>query len=88
MMRRRRAFGLECQLEMTDDPVNRLRIIYKKDNSHPAATGRTDQWIHLVDLADHLGPALGRHIARIIFNNGAMRRISRSLTHLPLWALE
>jgi len=68
---------------MTDDPVDRLRFIYKRDDSHPAATGGIDQWIHLVDLADHPGPALGRHITRLIFNDGAMRKISPSLTHLP-----
>jgi len=35
---------------MTDDSVDRLRFFDKRDDSHPAVTGRTDQWIHLVDL--------------------------------------
>jgi hypothetical protein len=73
MMRRRRPFGLKGQLEMTDDPVDRLRFFDERDDSHPAATSGTTKRIHLVDLADHLGPAFGRHIKVIIFNNGGIR---------------
>jgi len=69
MMRRRRPFGLKGKLEMADDPVDNLMIFNERDNLHPAATGRTDQWIHLVDLADHLGPACGWCISRLVFND-------------------
>jgi hypothetical protein len=55
---------------MLDDPVDCLRLIDKRDDSNPAATGRTDQWIHLIDLADHLSPALGRHIVWFFFDDG------------------
>ena len=42
MMRRRRPFGLKGQLEMADDPVDGFRLIDKRDDSHPAATGWID----------------------------------------------
>jgi len=66
MMMRRRPFGFEGQFEMTDDPVDGLRLLDKRDDSHPAATRRTDQWIHLINLADHPGPAFGERVPRPI----------------------
>ena len=80
--RRRRPFGLECQLEMTDDPVDCLGFLDKRYDVHPAFTGWTDQWVHLVDLADHLCPAFGRHISWLSFNDGGIKRTSPGLSHL------
>ncbi len=42
MMRRRWTFGLKCQFEMTDNPIDRLRFFDKRDDSHLTATGRTE----------------------------------------------
>jgi hypothetical protein len=55
MMGRRWAFNLEGQFEMAEDPVDGLRFFDKRDDSHLVSTRRTDQWIPLVDLTDHLG---------------------------------
>jgi hypothetical protein len=51
---------------MAVDSVDNFMIIYERDNGHPAATGSTDQWVQLIDLADHLGPAFGRHIVNLV----------------------
>jgi hypothetical protein len=83
MMRRRGPFGFEGQLEMTDDPVDNLMIIYERDDLHSASTCGTKQGIYLIHLADHLCPALGRHISRTIFGYERIKRISLSLMHLP-----
>jgi len=34
-------------------------------------------------LADHLGPAFGRHIGRTLFGDRRIQRITACLTHLP-----
>ena len=68
---------------MADDPVNGLRLFDKRDGSHLATTCRTKQRVHLVNLADHLGPALGRHIVWLIFDDGGMGEPRGSLAHLP-----
>jgi len=47
---------------MSDDPVDNRMIFDERDDSHPAATGRAHQRIHLIDFSYHLGPAFGRHI--------------------------
>jgi hypothetical protein len=39
---------------VTNDPVDCHRLFDKRDDSHPVATRREDQWIQLVDLANHL----------------------------------
>ena len=57
MMGRRWAFGLESQFEMAEDPVDGLRFFDRRDDSHLVSTRRTYQWIHLVDITDHLGPS-------------------------------
>jgi hypothetical protein len=82
MMRRRWPFSLKCQLEITDDPVDRLRFFEERDDSHPAATSGTIKRIHLEDLADHLGPALGGHISRIIINDGRKGDCRNSFDYL------
>ena len=68
--RRRWPCSLETELEMTDD-------------SHLASTYRTDQWIHLVDLADHLGPAFGGQKGRVIFNDRRRGDCRNSFSYLP-----
>jgi len=83
----RRPFGFKCQLEMTDDPVDNLMVLNERDDSHSASTGRTDQRVHLKNLADYLGPAFGRYISRV-FYDWVMRRGRPCLTALPPWALE
>ena len=55
--RRRWPLGMKAQLQMFDDLTNDLRIFNESDNEHLASTRRTDQWIHFLDLAEHLRPA-------------------------------
>jgi len=67
--RRRWPFGFKGQLEMSNDPVDDLRFFDKRDDSHLATACGTTKRIHFIDLANHLGPALGRHIVWFLFNN-------------------
>jgi hypothetical protein len=56
-LRRRRAFSLECQLEMGYDLIDNLVIIYKRYDGHFASTGGAQQRVDFIHLADHVGPA-------------------------------
>ncbi len=56
-MRRGRPFSFKGQLEMTDDPVDCLRLFDKRYDPHLATTGGAQQKIHFIDLKDQLGPA-------------------------------
>jgi len=67
---------------MSNDPVDCLRLIDKRDDSHLAAAGGTKQGIPFIHFADHLGPALGRYVRRVIFYNKRIKRISPGLSHL------
>ncbi len=78
-LRRGWPFGLEAELEIVDDLIDGCGIFDEGNDLHLASTRRTDQWIHLVDLADHLGPAFGGHIVWLIFNDRGIRRISLCL---------
>ena len=66
---------------MTDDPFDNLMVFNERDNGHFASARRTDQWIHFIDLADHVSPAFGRHISRVIFNDGGMREMAGRMIH-------
>jgi hypothetical protein len=68
---------------MADDPVDDLRLFDKRDDSHPAATRRTDERIDSIDLADHIGPAFGWHKQRLFFNDRGRRERRVSLAYLP-----
>ncbi len=63
---------------MADDPVDCLQLFDKRDDAHLATTRRADQWIHLIDLADHLRPAL-RWSKRLLLFDG-QERVSFLLT--------
>jgi len=82
MMRRGRPFGHKAKFEMADDPVDNLWIFNERDDPHPAATGRTDQGIHLVAFSYHLGPAFGRDRRQVIFDDGRIRRLVPGFAHL------
>jgi hypothetical protein len=72
--RRRRPYGLECQLEMTDDSVDGFRFFNKRDEAHLASAGWSQKGINFINLGDHLCPAFDRHVSLVVFNNGGMRR--------------
>jgi hypothetical protein len=66
---RRRLLGHERQLQVTDDPVDDRVLGQEGHNSHPPPATRTDHRINLVDLADHLGPALGSDGLRLLLDH-------------------
>jgi len=79
---RRRPLGLEAELEMVDDLIDNLRPFDKRYTSQLATTGRAQQRVHFIDLADHLGPAFGGHIVWLIFNERG-REGSPLLPYVP-----
>ena len=80
---RRRPLRHKGQVEVADDPVHYGIVGDEGDDPHPAAALRTDQRIHLVDLADHLGPALGRDRPELLLNNPERKRPKACLLDLP-----
>ena len=64
--RRRRPLRDKGQLEVVDDAVHHGIVGEESDDLHRAPALRTDQRVNLIDLADHLGPALGREEAGLI----------------------
>ena len=54
-----RATLIKRQLQMIDDPVHNGILRDESDDLHSAATLGADHRIYLIDLPDHLGPALG-----------------------------
>ena len=60
---------MKAKLEVGDDPIDDLMIFYENNDSHLPSTLRTEEGIHLVDLADHLSPAFRGHIAWFFFND-------------------
>jgi len=81
-MRRRRPFSFKGQLEMTDDPVDCLRLFDKRYDSHLTSTGGAQQRIHFIDFADHLSPGFGGHKQRLFFNDRGRRECRVSLAYL------
>lgn len=58
-MRRRRFVGDERQLEVIDDSCDHGLVGEESDDLHRAPALRSDQRVNLIDLRDHLGPAIG-----------------------------
>jgi hypothetical protein len=67
---------------MADDPVNGLRLLDKRDDSHLATTCRTKQRVNLIDFSDHLGPSFRGYKGIFIFNNKRTQRVSVCFSHL------
>jgi len=65
----RRSLGLEAELEVSDDPIDNLRIFDIRDDSHLPSTRRAYQRVHIVDLADHLRPSFRWDKRLIMFIN-------------------
>jgi len=51
--------GNERQLQMVDDPIDSLIISDEGDDLHRASALGKDHRVDLIDLANHLRPALG-----------------------------
>ena len=57
-LRGRRSFGMESELEVSDDLIDDFMILDKGDHFHLSAALRTDQRIDFKDFPYHLSPAL------------------------------
>ena len=53
---------------MVDDPIDHGIVGEESDNLHRAAALRTDHGVNFEDLADHLGPALGRRTSGLLLH--------------------
>jgi len=79
----RRLLGNERQLQMVDDPVHGPIIGDEGDHLHqPPALG-TEQRIDLIDLANHLRPALGRDALLFLLSHPQNQRRDARLPHFP-----
>jgi len=81
-MRRRRAFGLESEFEVVDDVVYDFMIFDKSNDFHFCTAVGTEEGVYLIDLADHLGPAFGGHMAVLFLNDQRVEGIATGLAHL------
>ena len=82
-VRRRGPLGGKCQLQVMDDPVHYGVVREESDDLHRAAALRTDHRVDLIDLADHLGPALGRERPELLLNHPEGKRPKACLLDLP-----
>ena len=57
-LRGRRPFGMESELEVSDDLIDDFMILDKGDHFHLSAALRADQWVNFKNLPYHLGPAI------------------------------
>ena len=81
--RRWRLLGAKRQLEVVDDPVHSLIIGDEGDDLHrPSALG-TDYRVDFINLANHLGPALGRDAPELVLNNPERTSLKARLLDLP-----
>ncbi len=81
-LRRRRPFGHEGKLEVSDNLVDNFVIFDKGDHFHLSAALRTQQRVNFIDFFYHLSPASGRYKWSLIFNDWRVGRIYSSLAHL------
>jgi len=82
-LRRRGTLGDKDQFQVIDDPVHHGRLGEERDDLHRASTAGTAQGVDLIDLADHLGPALGGDAAGLLLDNPQRERRSPCLPDLP-----
>ncbi|MDY0231465.1 MAG: hypothetical protein RBR88_03175 [Candidatus Saccharicenans sp.] len=57
-MGRRRSFGDKGQVEVVDDAVDHGLVCEESDDAHLSAATRAEHRANLINLKDHLGPAL------------------------------
>jgi len=56
----------KVKLEVIDDFVYYGVVFDEGDDSHPATTIKAKERVHFIDLADHLCPAFGGHMAVLL----------------------
>ena len=68
-LRRRGPVRNEGQLQVVDDPVDNGMLPEEGDDLHRPSTFWIDHGVDLVDLEDHLGPALGGEAAGLLLDD-------------------
>jgi len=67
---------------MIDDPVHHGIVGEESDDLHRGAALRADHRVNLIDLADHLGPALGGDGPQLILDNPQRKSLKTCLPDL------
>jgi len=81
--RRRRPLRDKGQLEVVDDAVHHGIVGEESDDLHRAPALRTDQRVNLIDLTDHLGPALGGDGPELVLYNPERESLTARLLDFP-----
>jgi hypothetical protein len=68
---------------VVDDSVHRREIREEGNDLHRAPAFRAKKRVDFVDLADHLGPALGRDAPELVLNNPERKSRKARLLDLP-----
>jgi hypothetical protein len=79
---RRRLVRYKVQLQILYDPVHDRILREEGDDLHHAPAVRTEEWVNFINLADHLGPALGRNALQVFLDHPERRRIQTRLLDL------
>jgi len=67
--RRGRLRSDKRQLEVVDDTIDHREVAKEGDDLHRAPALGAEHRVDLIDLANHLGPALGRDALELVLNN-------------------
>ena len=68
---------------MVDDSIHHLMVGEERDDLHGAAAVRTKHRVNLIDLTDHLSPALGGDGPELLLDNEEGRKRQSRLLDLP-----
>jgi hypothetical protein len=75
------------KLEVGDDPIHGPIIGDEGDHLHHSPALGAEQWIDLIDLPNHLGPALGRDAPELVLGHAERKRPKARLLDLPLMGI-
>ncbi len=82
-VRRGRSLCHKGQLEMLDDSVHHGIVGEEGNDAHLALALGTEERVDFVDLADHLGPALGGDGPELVLDNPEWQRCEACLPDFP-----
>lgn len=68
---------------MVDDSIHHLMVGEERDDLHGAAAVRPQHLVNLIDLTDHLSPALGGDGPELLLDNEEGRKRQSRLLDLP-----
>jgi len=82
-LRRRGSLGDKRQLEVADDAVHHGIVCQESNDLHLSAASGADQGVHLIDLADHFGPAFRGGGSELLFDNPERKGGQTGLLDFP-----